>query len=91
MTNLEQGNGTSRDDLLQRLALMETMIAEGRRNTGRFGWVFILWGFGVPQRDRRVLSLAAVVLGLAHPHWERLPDPVPRDRDASQERELAQR
>jgi hypothetical protein len=37
-------NGTTRDDLLQRVALMETMIAEGRRNTGRFGWVFVLWG-----------------------------------------------
>jgi hypothetical protein len=31
MTNLEPDNGTTRDDLLQRVALMETMIAEGRR------------------------------------------------------------
>ena len=31
-------------DLKDRLSLIETMIAEGRRNTGRFGWVFILWG-----------------------------------------------
>jgi hypothetical protein len=23
---------------------MEEMIAEGRRNTGRFGWIFVLWG-----------------------------------------------
>jgi hypothetical protein len=44
MTSPEMDNGTTRDDLLQRVALMETMIAEGRRNTGRFGWIFILWG-----------------------------------------------
>ena len=44
MTNPEPDNETSRDELLQRVALMETMIAEGRRNTGRFGWIFILWG-----------------------------------------------
>jgi hypothetical protein len=40
----ESDNGTSREDLLQRVALMEIMIAEGRRSTGRFGWIFILWG-----------------------------------------------
>jgi hypothetical protein len=44
MTNPEPDNGTSRDDLLQRLALMETMIAEGRRSTTRCGWIFVLWG-----------------------------------------------
>src|ERR1019366_9067886 len=44
MTTPERDNGTTRDDLLQRVALMETMIAEGRRNTGRFGWIFVLWG-----------------------------------------------
>jgi hypothetical protein len=44
MTTPEMDNGTTRDDLLQRVALMETMIAEGRRNTGRFGWIFVLWG-----------------------------------------------
>lgn len=44
MTNSEPDNGTTRDDLLQRLELMEAMITEGRRNTGRFGWIFILWG-----------------------------------------------
>jgi hypothetical protein len=31
-------------DLVARLNLMETMIAEGRRATGRFGWIFVLWG-----------------------------------------------
>jgi hypothetical protein len=37
-------NGTTRDDLVQRVALMETMIAEGRKSTARFGWIFVLWG-----------------------------------------------
>jgi hypothetical protein len=44
MTNIEREDGTTRDDLVQRVALMEEMIAEGRRNTGRFGWIFVLWG-----------------------------------------------
>ena len=44
MNSPETDNGTTRDELLQRVALMETMIAEGRRNTGRFGWIFVLWG-----------------------------------------------
>jgi hypothetical protein len=43
MANDEVG-GTDRDELLQRLELMETMIAEGRRATCRHGWIFILWG-----------------------------------------------
>lgn len=40
----DSDKGTTRADLLERVALMETMIAEGRRSTGRFGWIFILWG-----------------------------------------------
>jgi len=44
MTNMEREDGTTREDLVQRVALMEEMIAEGRRNTGRFGWIFVLWG-----------------------------------------------
>ena len=44
MNSPETDNGTTRDELLQRVALMETMIAEGRRNTGRFGWIFMMWG-----------------------------------------------
>ncbi len=44
MTNPETDNGTTRDDLVQRVALMETMIAEGRKSTARFGWVFVMWG-----------------------------------------------
>ena len=44
MANFEAEGGTTRDDLVQRVALMEAMIAEGRQSTGRFGWIFILWG-----------------------------------------------
>jgi hypothetical protein len=42
-----ESGGTDRDELLQRLELMETMIAEGRRATCRHGWIFILWGLVV--------------------------------------------
>lgn len=44
MTNSETDGGVTRDDLMQRVALMETMIAEGRRSTARYGWVFVMWG-----------------------------------------------
>src|ERR1700761_4574007 len=43
-TNSEPDNGTSRDDLVERIELMEAMIAEGRQPTMRSGWIFILWG-----------------------------------------------
>ena len=29
---------------MQRVALMEAMIAEGRQSTARYGWMFVLWG-----------------------------------------------
>ena len=35
---------TSAKDLNDRLALIETMIAEGRRSTESWGWAFLLWG-----------------------------------------------
>jgi hypothetical protein len=44
MMNPEADNGRNRDELVQRLELMESMIAEGRRSTARFGWIFVLWG-----------------------------------------------
>jgi hypothetical protein len=44
MTNAEPDNGKTRDDLVQRLELMEAMIAAGRRSTTRCGWIFVLWG-----------------------------------------------
>ncbi len=36
-------NSESRE-LRDRLDLIESMIAEGRRSTERWGWVFVLWG-----------------------------------------------
>lgn len=38
MTNLEH------NDLTERLNLIESMIAEGRRTTESWGWTFVLWG-----------------------------------------------
>ncbi len=35
-----------RTDLINRLGLIEQMIAEGRRTTESWGWVFLLWGIG---------------------------------------------
>lgn len=35
---------TSTQDLKERVALIEGMIAEGRRRTESWGWVFLLWG-----------------------------------------------
>jgi hypothetical protein len=35
---------TSTRDLTERLALIERMIAEGRRKTESWGWTFLLWG-----------------------------------------------
>jgi hypothetical protein len=31
-------------EIQERLRLIESMIAEGRRTTGRWGWSFVLWG-----------------------------------------------
>ena len=44
MSASESENGMNRADLLQRVELMETMIAEGRRSMCRHGWIFLLWG-----------------------------------------------
>jgi hypothetical protein len=43
-TNSDPEGGTSRDDLVQRIELMASMIAEGRQTTMRCGWIFVLWG-----------------------------------------------
>ncbi len=47
-----------RDALVARLNLMEAMIAEGRRATGRFGWIFVLWG---------LVDMAGMGLEVEHP------------------------
>lgn len=44
MSDLDSGTGVDRNELLQRVALMERMIAEGRQSTTRYGWLFVLWG-----------------------------------------------
>src|SRR5450631_2057188 len=44
MADSDANNSTNRDELLQRVALMELMIAEGRQSTARCGWIFVLWG-----------------------------------------------
>ena len=36
---------TTEQELKDRLSLIESMIAEGRRNTESWGWTFVLWGF----------------------------------------------
>ena len=35
---------TTEQELKDRLSLIESMIAEGRRNTESWGWMFFLWG-----------------------------------------------
>jgi hypothetical protein len=62
MANFEAEDGTTRDELMQRVALMEAMIAEGRQSTARFGWIFVMWG---------VVYFAAVgwVLFLPYKYW----------------------
>jgi len=44
MAEFEQQDGVTREELVQRVALLEAMIAEGRRYTGRNAWIFVLWG-----------------------------------------------
>jgi hypothetical protein len=44
MTNPDPETTPSRDDLVQRLELMEAMIAEGRGFTTHNAWIFVLWG-----------------------------------------------
>ncbi len=62
MTDFENNSSTDRDELLQRVALMETMIAEGRASTGRYGWIFVAWGF--------CYIVAALWAGMGpHPFW----------------------
>ena len=35
-----------REEILGRLELIDRMASEGRQTTQRWGWVFVLWGFG---------------------------------------------
>jgi len=44
LPNPDPESTPSADDLLQRLELMEAMIAEGRGFTTHNAWIFVLWG-----------------------------------------------
>jgi len=44
MADFETNEGASREELVQRLAVIEAMVAEGRRSTARWGWILVLWG-----------------------------------------------
>ncbi|MGD0345120.1 MAG: hypothetical protein ABSA85_00100 [Terracidiphilus sp.] len=44
MADNEIEGGASREEIVQRIELMESMVAEGRRFTARCGWIFVLWG-----------------------------------------------
>lgn len=48
-----------REEIDQRLALIERMIAEGRRDTEYWGWAFVLWGAG------HLAALAASAAGVS--------------------------
>jgi hypothetical protein len=70
---------TTEQDLKDRLRLIESMIAEGRRNTESWGWTFVLWGvayylaiaWSVWGRSAwawsATISIAVVVTGLSLP------------------------
>jgi hypothetical protein len=70
----------SRQDLNERLAVIERMIAEGRRKSESWGWVFLLWGVaycvaiawanvggGFSVWGRQVVRFGNVYVGLAWP------------------------
>ena len=67
-------------DLNERLSLIESMIAEGRRSTESWGWVFLLWGVaysvaivwaswgqGLSVWGNRYAEIGSVRIGLAWP------------------------
>jgi hypothetical protein len=59
MTNSEAVGGAGREELVQRIELMEAMIGEGRRLTARYGWAFLSWG---------VIDLAVMIWKWLMPH-----------------------
>jgi hypothetical protein len=62
VTDTGTGGEPSRDEIVQRIELMASMVAEGRRFTARCGWIFLLWG---------VVGLAATAWRFFEPssHW----------------------
>ena len=53
----------STENIVERLALIEEMIAEGRRSQEYFGQSFVLWGIGY------VLAVLLMVVLHIHPMW----------------------
>jgi hypothetical protein len=44
MSETKEQSGASREELVQRLEMVEQVIAEGRQATCRYGWAFVMWG-----------------------------------------------
>lgn len=65
MTAFDNENGQDRTDLLQRIEMMEQMIAEGRQATMRSGWIFVVWGLAYSIAMAWVIFLP----GLANWAW----------------------
>ena len=57
-------NGSAEEqELKDRLSLIETMIAEGRRTTSSYGWIFVLWG------EAYYIAIAWESLGRGYLAW----------------------
>jgi hypothetical protein len=54
---------TSTKDLNERLALIESMMREGRRRTESWGWTFLLWGIAY------YVAIAWALLGRSNLAW----------------------
>jgi hypothetical protein len=54
---------TSTQDLKDRLALIESMMTEGRRTTESWGWTFLLWGVAY------YIAIAWAMLGHSNLAW----------------------
>jgi hypothetical protein len=56
---IEMTANTEELELKDRLSLIETMIAEGRRTTSSWGWVFVFWG----------VAYYVAIAWTAYNHW----------------------
>jgi len=73
---------TNKQDLAERLELIESMIAEGRRSTTRWAWTIVLWGvafyvaiawstgfFGGPIWGQHTLAWPVTMIGTWLLNW----------------------
>ena len=74
-------------ELKDRLRLIESMIAEGRRSTESWGWTFVLWGVAY------YVALAWSILGRGHwadwadrGHWHEKVPHSSRDQNRPRDR-----